>query len=199
MSTEFHAALAALAWQVDLGADEAIGRSAGEPLRGRCARGSAAAAPPRRAARARGDRRWRPGRRRCGAGGAGRGGTGGGRWTRCAAALAAFDHCELKRGAKSLVFADGNPAARVLVLGEAPGRDEDIEGRPFVGRAGQLAGPDVRGHRPVRATSPDPATALYITNVMPWRPPQNRDPYAGGDRDDAALRGAAYRAGRPRR
>ena len=54
------------------------------------------------------------------------------------AAIAAFDLCELKRGAKNTVFADGNPAARVLVLGEAPGREEDLEGRPFVGQAGQL-------------------------------------------------------------
>jgi uracil-DNA glycosylase family 4 len=93
------------------------------------------------------------------------------------AALAAFDLCELKRGAKSTVFADGNPKARVLILGEAPGREEDVEGRPFVGRAGQLLD-RMFAAIGLSRTSPDPATALYITNVMPWRPPQNRDPEA---------------------
>ncbi len=55
-----------------------------------------------------------------------------------AAVQSAFDLCELKKGARNFVFADGNPEARVMIIGEAPGRDEDLEGRPFVGRAGQL-------------------------------------------------------------
>ncbi|MEH6750443.1 MAG: uracil-DNA glycosylase family protein, partial [Paracoccaceae bacterium] len=54
------------------------------------------------------------------------------------AALEGFEHCDLKRGARNLVFADGMAGARVMVVGEAPGRDEDLEGRPFVGQAGQL-------------------------------------------------------------
>ena len=91
------------------------------------------------------------------------------------AAVAGFDLCELKRGARTTVFADGNPAARVLVLGEAPGREEDLEGRPFVGRAGQLLD-RMFAAIGLSRTSPDPQTALYLTNVMPWRPPQNRDP-----------------------
>ncbi len=91
------------------------------------------------------------------------------------AALAAFPHCELKKGARSTVFADGSPAARVLVLGEAPGREEDIEGRPFVGRAGQLLDRMFAAIGLARS-NPDPEAALYITNVMPWRPPGNRDP-----------------------
>lgn len=91
------------------------------------------------------------------------------------AALTDFDLCELKRGAKSTVFADGNPKARVLILGEAPGRDEDAEGTPFVGLAGQLLD-RMFAAIGLSRTSPDPETALYITNVMPWRPPQNRDP-----------------------
>ena len=91
------------------------------------------------------------------------------------AALTAFDHCELKRGAKSLVFAEGSPKARVMVIGEAPGRDEDIAGRPFVGRAGQLLDRMFAAIGMGRE-SPDPAQAIYITNVMPWRPPQNREP-----------------------
>ena len=91
------------------------------------------------------------------------------------AAIEAFDHCELKRGARQLVFSDGDPRARVMILGEAPGRDEDIQGKPFVGRAGQLL--DVMfGHVGLARTSPDADAALYITNVLPWRPPQNRDP-----------------------
>lgn len=90
-------------------------------------------------------------------------------------AIEGFEHCEIKRGARSTVFADGNPAARVMVIGEAPGRDEDAEGLPFVGRAGQLLD-RMFAAIGLGRTSPDPARALYITNVMPWRPPQNRDP-----------------------
>ncbi|MDZ4310775.1 MAG: uracil-DNA glycosylase [Cypionkella sp.] len=89
--------------------------------------------------------------------------------------LASFEHCELKRGARNLVFADGNPNARVLILGEAPGVEEDREGRPFVGRAGQLLDRMFAAIGLAR-TAPDPKTALYITNTLPWRPPQNRDP-----------------------
>lgn len=90
-------------------------------------------------------------------------------------AMAGFEHCDLKRGARNLVFGDGNPQARVLVLGEAPGREEDIEGRPFVGPAGQLLD-RMFATIGLARQSPDPAAALYITNVLPWRPPQNRDP-----------------------
>ncbi len=90
-------------------------------------------------------------------------------------AITVFDHCELKKGAKNTVFADGNPRARVLILGEAPGRDEDIEGRPFVGRAGQLLD-RMFAAIGLSRQSPDSESALYITNVMPWRPPGNRDP-----------------------
>lgn len=91
------------------------------------------------------------------------------------AALAAFEHCELKRGARNLVFADGNPQARVMIIGEAPGRDEDREGKPFVGRAGQLLDRMLAAIDLGRA-GPDPVSSVYITNILPWRPPQNRDP-----------------------
>ena len=91
------------------------------------------------------------------------------------AAIAGFDGCDLKQGARSLVFADGNPHARVMVLGEAPGREEDQQGLPFVGPAGQMLD---RMFAAIglsrRATEPE--QALYITNILPWRPPQNRDP-----------------------
>lgn len=91
------------------------------------------------------------------------------------ALMETYEHCELKQGAKQLVFADGVPGARVMIVGEAPGRDEDIQGKPFVGRAGQLL--DLMfSHVGLSRTSPDKRSALYITNVLPWRPPQNRDP-----------------------
>ncbi|SMR81823.1 DNA polymerase [Aliiroseovarius halocynthiae] len=91
------------------------------------------------------------------------------------AAMKAFDGCELKKGARNTVISDGNPAARVMIIGEAPGRDEDIEGRPFVGRAGQLLDKMFAAIGMGRDV-PLSKDAVYITNVMPWRPPQNRDP-----------------------
>jgi DNA polymerase len=83
--------------------------------------------------------------------------------------LAAFDGCNLKFTAKNLVFADGNPEADLMFVGEAPGRDEDIEGLPFVGRSGQLL------NRMLAAIGRDRQSA-YIANVIPWRPPGNRTP-----------------------
>ena len=91
------------------------------------------------------------------------------------AAMSAFDHCELKRGARNLVFADGNPQARVMIIGEAPGRDEDREGRPFVGSAGRLLD-RMLAAIDLGRDSQASENAAYITNVLPWRPPQNRDP-----------------------
>lgn len=85
------------------------------------------------------------------------------------ALLERFEGCELRRTAKRLVFADGNPQARVMFVGEAPGREEDIEGLPFVGRSGQLL------NRMMAAIGLDRTTA-YIANVVPWRPPGNRTP-----------------------
>ena len=93
------------------------------------------------------------------------------------AALVSYEHCEIKQGARSLVFGDGNPAARVLILGEAPGPEEDREGRPFVGAAGQLLDKMFAAIGLSRGAA-DPAEAVYITNVMPWRTPQGRDPSA---------------------
>ncbi len=90
-------------------------------------------------------------------------------------ALLGFEQCELKKGARNTVFSDGNPRARVMVIGEAPGRDEDLEGRPFVGRAGQLLD-RMFAAIGLSRQSPDTEAALYITNVMPWRPPGNREP-----------------------
>lgn len=92
-------------------------------------------------------------------------------------AIGVFDHCALKKGARNLVFSDGVPGARVMIIGEAPGRDEDIQGKPFVGRAGQFLD---RMFAAIGMGRDKPAPdALYITNVLPWRPPQNRDPEVG--------------------
>lgn len=90
-------------------------------------------------------------------------------------AMAGFELCDLKRGARNLVFGAGNPDARVMVIGEAPGRDEDIAGFPFVGAAGQLLDKMFQAIGMSR-TSTDSAASLYIANVLPWRPPQNREP-----------------------
>ncbi|QPC87241.1 uracil-DNA glycosylase [Mesorhizobium sp. NBSH29] len=83
--------------------------------------------------------------------------------------MAAFEGCNLKLTAKNLVFADGNPDADLMLVGEAPGRDEDLEGLPFVGRSGLLL------DRILAAIGRD-RTSAYIANVIPWRPPGNRDP-----------------------
>lgn len=88
-------------------------------------------------------------------------------------AVAAFEPCELRRGARNLVFSDGTPGARVMLVGEAPGRDEDREGKPFVGKAGQLLDKMLAAIDMGRS---HPNAPVYITNVLPWRPPQNRDP-----------------------
>jgi DNA polymerase len=95
-----------------------------------------------------------------------------------AAAVAVFPHCELRRGARTTVFADGDPAARVMIVGEAPGREEDATGRPFVGAAGRLLDRMFAAIGLGRAED-DPARRLYIANVLPWRPPQNREPEPG--------------------
>src|SRR4029079_133828 len=85
------------------------------------------------------------------------------------ALLENFDGCALKHTATRLVFSDGNPQARIMFVGEAPGRDEDIEGLPFVGRSGKLL------DRMIAAIGLDRSKA-YIANVIPWRPPGNRTP-----------------------
>lgn len=83
--------------------------------------------------------------------------------------LESFNGCNLKLTAKKLCFADGNPESRVMFIGEAPGRDEDIQGKPFVGRSGQLL------DKMLNAIGFD-RTNVYITNIVPWRPPGNRSP-----------------------
>ena len=166
---EYHTALALLEWQVELGVTEAVEDSAinryevvvapkpakpqavdapTPPMHGESVDAVALA---RQAAEAAGD------------------------LAALKQAMAAFDHCELKRGARNMVFGDGNPEARLMIIGEAPGRDEDLVGRPFVGRAGQLLDRMLVAIGLNRAAEIT-ADAVYITNVVPWRPPQNRDP-----------------------
>lgn len=179
-------ALALLQWQLDMGADEAIGKEPVDrfalcqaarhkapenPLRAR-----PAAAPPRPAPRP------APARPATAA------------MSTDEAVLAArylaheardldelktamdgFEGCGLRVTAKQLVFAAGNPRARLMLIGEAPGRDEDLQGFPFVGRAGQLLDKMLAAIGLDRH-SETPETSAYITNVVPWRPPGNRNP-----------------------
>jgi uracil-DNA glycosylase family 4 len=166
--------LAALAWQLELGADEAIGEAPVDRfgLDDRSAPRHPAAAPP--AADAVAAVADQPGA--------------GARAAACAslgelrAALEGLEGLSIRQGARSTVFADGNPAARLMVIGEAPGRDEDRAGLPFVGRSGQLLDRMLAAIGLSRHAA-EPEKAAYITNVLPWRPPQNRDPSA----DEAAL------------
>ncbi|MGQ9365848.1 uracil-DNA glycosylase [Azospirillum sp. A39] len=87
------------------------------------------------------------------------------------AAVRAFDGCPLKATAMNTVFADGNPKARIMLVGEAPGEDEDRQGKPFVGASGRLLDRMLAGIGLDRST-------VYITNILPWRPPGNRNPTA---------------------
>ncbi|HRQ83305.1 MAG TPA: uracil-DNA glycosylase, partial [Azospirillaceae bacterium] len=88
------------------------------------------------------------------------------------AAIRAFDGCPLKRTATNTVFADGNPKARIMLVGEAPGEDEDRQGVPFVGASGKLL--DLM----LKSIGLD-RTQVYISNILPWRPPGNRNPTPG--------------------
>lgn len=173
------AALALLRWQVEMGADEAIGEAPVDRL-GRPAAAASAARPPSPgpasrpvpappveaappaafvqspAAAAQSARAMAAAADTLAA---------------LEAAIAAFEGCALKQTATNTVIADGNPAASLMIIGEAPGADEDRLGRPFVGRAGQLL------DRMLAAIGLDRSGAL-ITNVIYWRPPGNRTPTA---------------------
>lgn len=92
-----------------------------------------------------------------------------------AAALAGFEACPLMKTATNLCFTDGNPRARVMLIGEAPGRDEDLQGKPFVGRSGQLLDRMLAAIGLSRAAQ-ERENAVFITNAVFWRPPGNRTP-----------------------
>ncbi|QHQ37509.1 uracil-DNA glycosylase [Algicella marina] len=168
-------ALAALIWQIELGADEALDERPVDRF-GAAAAASAEAKPPPGAvpATAAGKPAGTPDAPPPGSASVAIA-------AECAdldalrAAMAAFEGCALKKGAKSLVFADGVPGAHIMIVGEAPGREEDQQGLPFVGASGQLLD-NMFAAIGLSRTADNPADALYITNTIPWRPPQNRDP-----------------------
>jgi uracil-DNA glycosylase family 4 len=171
-------ALALLRWYIEMGADEAIGaepvnRFALPPVRGASptfattpairpqTSRTVAASPPAALAESLGEAAQSARELAAGA-----------ETVEALAALVArFDGCSLKRTATNTVFADGNPAAPVMIIGEGPGAEEDRIGRPFVGRAGQLL------DRMLAAIGLD-RSSVAITNVVYWRPPGNRTPTA---------------------
>ena len=171
---DFHAARAMLLWQIELGADEAIGevpvnRYAAPDIGAKASAAAKAGSAPHPSQPPQAEAGEDP------VAVARRMAEGAADLPALRDAMAVYDHCDLKKGARTLVFSDGDPGARVMIVGEAPGRDEDLQGRPFVGRAGQLFDRMFDAIGMGRA-HPDAGRALYITNVLPWRPPENRDP-----------------------
>ncbi|WP_316013434.1 uracil-DNA glycosylase [Roseobacter sp. HKCCA0434] len=169
--TDPEALLAALAWQVDLGADEAIGDAPvdrfapPEPVE----TAEAVAAPSV----------TKPAKPDSGAPDAATQATvlasAATTLADLRAAMEGFEGCDLRHGARNFVFSDGFAAADLMIVGEAPGREEDREGRPFVGRSGQLLDRMLAAIGRDR-TADTAGQGVYITNVLPWRPPANRDP-----------------------
>ena len=174
--------IAALAWQIELGADEAIGD---QPL-DRFAESDPTARVPAVQSR--------PGAQPGEAGGPGVDANptpdaraendvpdavaiaaGAQSLDDLADALREWPGSPLREGARNFVFADGVPGARLMVIGEAPGAEEDRQGKPFVGRAGQLLDRMLAAIGLSRS-APAPEQAVYITNILPWRPPGNRTP-----------------------
>ncbi len=157
--------LEALAWQLELGADEAIGEAPVDRF------ALSARPPPKPTA----PRQGRPTpdlameNPEAAAAGAQALAAAATDLEALRAALAGFDDCPLKRTASNLVFADGAQDAPVMLIGEAPGADEDRQGLPFVGVSGRLL------DRMLASIGLDRSNA-YITNILPWRPPGNRKP-----------------------
>lgn len=163
-------ALAALAWQVEAGADEAIEDAAinwlaAPPL----AEDAGAAVPAAPAANKPTPPPLLTPTMAAGASDAASIAAGCNSVEELRAAIAAFDGCALKATATRMVFADGNPDAPLMIIGEAPGREEDLTGLPFVGAAGKLL------DRMLAAIGRD-RKASYISNIVFWRPPGNRTP-----------------------
>jgi DNA polymerase len=191
--------LAALAFQAEGGADEAVAETPQDRFAEEAARRAAVPAAPPAADAPPPDGRARPPAPRPPAGGAPAAGQGTGTdkaagpgaetaeqaaraaAARCAdlealvEAIRGFERCPLKKGARNTVIRDGRPGARVMVIGEAPGKDEDREGRPFVGRSGRLLD-RMLGAVGLARDAQDPAAGAYITNVVYWRPIENRRP-----------------------
>jgi uracil-DNA glycosylase family 4 len=166
IAEDWHAALAALAWEVEAGADETIWtpRSTATSLRprppSRWRTSASAVADPVRPTRSPSPGPRPPSAQSLDA---------------LREAITGFDLCDLKKGARNTVFADGNPKARVLILGEAPGAEEDREGRPFVGRAGQLLD-RMFAAIGLSRTSPDAEMRALHHQCHALAPPGNRDP-----------------------
>ena len=161
-------ALALLEWQVELGADEAIGDAPVdryalqvEAKPKPAAKGAPPAVPVVPEADPVGDARAMA--------------AGASDLAGLAAAMQAYPHCDLQKGARHFVFADGVAGAPVMIVGEAPGRDEDLQGLPFVGKAGQLLDKMFAAIGMARGAA-KVEEAIYIANVLPWRPPGNRTP-----------------------
>jgi len=159
--------LATLNWLVEAGADEAV---ATEPVNRLAAKPAAVQAAPKIAPPQPAPARAPLALEGDAIGGAMAAAAAAGNLAELQAALEAFDGCALKRTATNTVFADGVAAGRIMLIGEAPGRDEDRIGKPFVGRAGQLL------DKMLASIGLDRKTNAYITNVINWRPPDNRDP-----------------------
>ena len=183
LSPTTDALLSALAWQVELGADEAISEApidrfeavTPQPAQPATPAPSAAPAAPRArdgAENARADARLAP---EIAAPDTTSLAQAADTLEALAEAMKAWEGSPLKTTARNFVFADGHPGARLMVVGEAPGADEDRLGKPFVGRAGQLLDRMLAAIGLDR-TSQDPASSAYIANILPWRPPGNRTP-----------------------
>lgn len=91
------------------------------------------------------------------------------------AAIAGFEGLAIRKTATNMVFAEGNPKARVMMIGEAPGAEEDAQGKPFVGASGQLLD-KMLACIGLSRWEEDPEKSVYITNILNWRPPGNRSP-----------------------
>ena len=170
----------ALAWQLELGADEAIGEAPVDRF-AESAAGSSGAARREASPAASPAEAAPPGASKPDTAAQAPGATpealaaAATNLEELAEAMRAFEGSDLKKGARSFVFCDGVPGARVMVIGEAPGGDEDRIGKPFVGRAGQLLDRMLAAIGLSR-DAPAPEDAVYITNILPWRPPGNRTP-----------------------
>ncbi|MGE0005665.1 MAG: uracil-DNA glycosylase [Parvibaculaceae bacterium] len=172
-------AAAVIEWLVEMGADEIVGDAPvnrlvapAAPPEAEAARPAAPAVRPKPAAA---PSRAAPAAPQQGTGDAARMAAGCASLADIEQALRRFDACPLKKTATNLCFADGNPEAQVMLIGEAPGRDEDIQGKPFVGRSGQLLDRMLQAIGLSRHGDA-PENSVYISNVIFWRPPGNRTP-----------------------
>ena len=162
-ATERQAVQALLEWYAAMGADEAIGEA---PVDCFASGADQASVAPPKAQRALPLRATAPPPKEGSGGDAAHSAA---NLAELEALVARFEGCALKRTAKSLCFARGRAGARLMLIGEAPGRDEDLQGRPFVGRAGKLLD---RMLEAIGLGEDD----VYITNTVYWRPPGNRTP-----------------------